>query len=333
MQHMSLLVEIFRGIFFLAVLAISSEFLAKGAEILEKKFGAGFVGSVILGFVTMLPELVFVLVAVRAGESDVAVGSAVGGNILLFTIGLGLVILLALWKHGEMIQLSHLMRDDFFYLFASSLFLIFAALDGSFGIVDGVILVIMYLAFIGHQYWETKKYPAGTHPKDAKQPDVGHKDEIESKTLKYIVFFIIGTFGILWAAEPFVESIVQISHETGIPALFLSLVISPLASEMPEKISALILTLNSMTGAEMAVANFVGSKIQANTLLFGGMVLYFISLNGVALVISSVFLDIMVAIITTLVGTYVLLDLKLKKSEGILISFLYLVAVTVVYFT
>ncbi len=312
------------------VLAVSSEFLAKGAEVLETKFGAGFVGSVILGFITMLPELVFVMVAIRAGESDVAVGSAVGGNILLFTIGLGLVILLAIWRHGEHIHLSHLMRDDFFYLFISSLYLIFASLDGSFGFFDGIVLCILYLAFVIHQYWETRRYPEGIHPKDNRETKP-EKEEKEIKITKNILFFIIGTIGILWAAEPFVESIVEISIETGIPALFLSLVISPIASEMPEKISSLILTLNSMTGAEMAVANFVGSKIQANTLLFGSMVLYFISLNGTPLSVTKVFLDIMVAIITTLVGTFILIDLKLKKKEGLLILILYLVAIFVVY--
>lgn len=330
---MSLVIEILKGLFYLTVLAVSSEFLAKGAEILEKKFGAGFVGSVILGFVTMLPELVFVLVAVRAGESDVALGSAVGGNILLFTIGLGLVIMLALWRHGEHIQLSHLMRDDFLYLFVSSLYLIFAALDGQFGLIDGIVLTLLYVLFVGHQYWETRKFPEGFHPKDTRKASEEEKgDEGETKMGKYILFFLIGTVGILWAAEPFVEAIVEISIETGISALFLSLVISPIASEMPEKISALILTLHSMTGAEMAVANFVGSKIQANTLLFGGMILYFMNLNSTPMPVGDTFLDIMVAIITTLVGTYVLLDLKLHRKEGIIISVLYVIAILVVYF-
>ncbi|MCH8908222.1 MAG: hypothetical protein IH840_14125 [Candidatus Heimdallarchaeota archaeon] len=52
---MSLATIILIGIFWLVVLSVASEFLALGAEVLSTVFGAGFVGSVILGFITMLP--------------------------------------------------------------------------------------------------------------------------------------------------------------------------------------------------------------------------------------------------------------------------------------
>ena len=58
----------------LIVISLASELLARGSEVLEHKFGPNFVGSVILGFITMLPELIFVLVAVFAMQPDVAVG-------------------------------------------------------------------------------------------------------------------------------------------------------------------------------------------------------------------------------------------------------------------
>lgn len=49
----------------LIIFAVASELLAKGSEILEIKFGTGFTGSVVLGFITMLPELIFLLVAMH----------------------------------------------------------------------------------------------------------------------------------------------------------------------------------------------------------------------------------------------------------------------------
>ncbi len=336
MHFMSLVLAILKAVFFLIVLALSSELLAKGAEILEDRFGAGFVGSVILGFITMLPELIFVLIAVKASEVDVALGSAIGGNILLFTFGLGLVILLAFWKHGQAIQISRLLRDDLAYLFVSSIIILIFAFDHKFQLLDGLILIGIYLVFIIHQYWETKKYPMGYHPDDkqySKTIENANMDKTEKKNMKQSIFyFIIGGVGILVAAEPFVESLVEISFETGIPALFLSLIISPLASEMPEKISALILTIKSMTGAEMAVANFIGSKIQANSLLFGAMIVYFFYLNDSAFPVGDSFIDIMITILVTILGVYVFLDLKLNKKEGILVFILYILSLIVLYF-
>lgn len=92
---MSLLLLIVYSLLLLIIMSVASEFLALRSEILEVKFGAGFVGSVILGFITMLPELLFVLIAINEGQVDVAVGSAIGGNILIFTFGYGMVIFIA----------------------------------------------------------------------------------------------------------------------------------------------------------------------------------------------------------------------------------------------
>ncbi|MFX1513345.1 MAG: sodium:calcium antiporter, partial [Promethearchaeota archaeon] len=62
---------------FLILMSIAAILISEGAEILEKVFGIGFVGAVILGFITTAPELVFVIVAASRVETyEVAVGSA-----------------------------------------------------------------------------------------------------------------------------------------------------------------------------------------------------------------------------------------------------------------
>ncbi len=317
---MSLLLVSLWALFLLIMLGVSSEFLAKGSEILEKKFGSGFTGSVILGFITMLPELIFVIAAVKKMEYDVALGSAVGGNILLFTIGFGMVILLAYYKHKEIIQLPKTMKDDLWYLLIATIYLLLTSLKGSFNLIDGIVLFGAYIVFVAHQYIETRNI------------ENEHKEETTSKQWgKSIALMLIGTIGLLLTAEPFVESIIEVSDLTGIPALVLALIISPIASELPEKISAFSLSVKSLKGAEVAVANFIGSKVQASTLLFGAMIIYKYILTGSEFVIGENFIQLMLAVLTTLVGVWISYDLRLKLKEGALVVFLYVVSVALVF--
>jgi len=317
-NDMVLLIVSLWVLFLLFALAVSSEFLAKGSEILEKKFGSGFTGSVIFGFITMLPELIFVLVAVKKMEYDVALGSAVGGNILLFTVGFGMVILVAYYKHKEIITLPITMKDDLWYLLIATLYILFTSLKGSFTIIDGIILILLYVIFVTHQYIETRRL----------------EQEAEEETTPRqwamsITFIVIGAIGLLITAEPFVDSIIEVSNLTGISSLILALIISPIASELPEKISAFSLSSKSLKGAEVAVANFIGSKVQASTLLFGTMIIYKLAFKGASFYIGSKFTQLLVAVLTTLVGVLVAYDLRLKLTEGILVTLLYIVSVAV----
>ncbi|MHA2253259.1 MAG: sodium:calcium antiporter [Candidatus Kariarchaeaceae archaeon] len=316
---MSLVSLILIALGLLLIIVFASELLVLGAEILEHKFGAGFVGSVILGFITMLPELLFVLVAINEDETDIAVGSAVGGNILLFTLGYGLVILIAYIKHKEIITLQPTMRDDLWYLLISAFYLLIASLDRKFTIFDGVVLSLAYIVFVLHQYWESKKIS-----EEKGDPGLTRKQWIRST-----IFMVAGGLLIIGAAEPFVHNIVDISEEIAISAVILALIISPLASEMPEKISAFVLANKSMAGAEVAVANFIGSKVQTGTLLFGSMILFHIwKDNGQdTLVVTDSMFQIFVAVFTTITGVMVTYDLKLKLKEGIFVVILYFVSI------
>ena len=65
---MSLASAIIIAFILIVIISFASELLALGSEVLEHKFGPSFVGSVLLGFITMLPELIFVIVA-RASTS------------------------------------------------------------------------------------------------------------------------------------------------------------------------------------------------------------------------------------------------------------------------
>lgn len=317
------------AILLLVMMSIAAELIAKGAEILEHKFGAGFVGSVVLGFITTFPELVFVIIAVLNVKYDVAIGSAIGGNILLFTFGYGAVIILTYVKHGEGINLKNIhIRDDLWYLLISCIAIVLFALDGIFQWWEGIILILFYVAYIVQQFFEARRYRIFPEEKEFVKEDlVTQKDWFKSG-----LFLIIGCIILLITAHPFVEAIGELSHEIGITALFLALVISPIASELPEKISAFIMTSKDLTGAEMSIANFIGSKVQNNSLLFGLMIL--IASWGVGIPITDSTKDILLLLVmtlTTILGVKLTYDLRLNPREGLFAIAMYVVAIALVF--
>lgn len=88
--------------------------------------------------------------------------------------------------------------------------------------------------------------------------------------------FVAGTIGIVIGAGPFIHSLEGFSAEIGISVIVLAVIISPIAGEMPEKISLMILARKGALGASIAIANVLGSKILNNTFLlavavFGAM--------------------------------------------------------------
>jgi cation:H+ antiporter len=89
----------------------------------------------------------------------------------------------------------------------------------------------------------------------------------QKQLIKSGIIFVIGTIGIFLGAEPFIKSLENVSIEIGVSAIILSVVISPIAGEMPEKISLMLLARKGAQGTSIAIANVLGSKILNNTLL------------------------------------------------------------------
>ena len=100
--------------------------------------------------------------------------------------------------------------------------------------------------------------------------------DFDRQMIKATLTFVAGTAGILIGAEPFIHSLEGFSVDIGISAVILAVIISPIAGEMPEKISLMLLARKGADGPSIAIANVLGSKILNNTLLlavaiFGAM--------------------------------------------------------------
>jgi cation:H+ antiporter len=301
----------------LLILTGAAALLSYGAEVLAERYGANFTGSIVLALITTLPEYMLVIWASIKGLYHEAVGSAVGSCTLLITLGYGSIILFATSrisrKPVKVVKLSKSTQVDALYLLVTALVAFALAWEGNgFDLKDAVILVLMFVAYILHVAKGAVKF--------ARENAVG--DHAPGGILRSVSLLVIGGVVIFFASKPFVDSMVALAHHLGVSPVTIFIILGPLASEMPEKITAYITVIRDGKLAEISVCNFIGSKVNHNSLLLGTMPIIALlqGRDGVPGIISLPFI-IMTAL--TVVATVSLSRRKLERWEGVMFVLLY----------
>jgi cation:H+ antiporter len=259
----------------------ASFLLSYGAEHLSMRYGAKFVGRTLLSVATTLPEIAIVTYAAAAGSYGVAIGAGLGSNLLMMTLGLAIMLLIATTRLSKAplkgVDVTTFKLDKIFLL-ATALISAVLFIDG-FNYVDGFIFTGMFGAYLFVALIEMKSESKAKKEERAIEPThkvvtVNENKSAQSSLLgrpmtKAVLAFAAGTAGIFLGAEPFIHSLEGFSVEAGVSVIVLAVIISPIAGEMPEKISMMLLARKGAAGASIAVANVLGSKILNNTLLLG----------------------------------------------------------------
>lgn len=299
--------------FFVIFIAIfvSAELLAKGADELEDFLGQDITGGIILGFLTALPETIFVIVASLEGSFDVALGSAIGGNVLLFTLGIGLVGLFYALKWRSTLQISSEYSVENVFLIISSVAMLLVLIYGKLDIISGLLLILIYIIYV--VYRVIKFRGEGGSRK-------------EGNLVKPIIFIIAGGILLVVFSHYFVDYINEISTMFNVPAIWLSLLIAPIAGELEEKISAFRLIQMSKDGGSLSILSFVGSKIENATVLLGIIGLFTDYKLQVALP------EYISALVANIIAIYVLFDKRLRTIESTILIGVYIVMVILSFY-
>lgn len=265
---MTLVSLVFLGLILsLAIILLSCELFTNGIEWLGKelKLGDGVVGSIFSAVGTCLPETMIPIIAIlfgTAGENsvDIGVGAILGAPFMLSTLaffvtGLSAIVFWNKRKTGSkmLVNSEILSRDIKFFIIVYSI-----------GIIAGFVKIqaLKYLisaGLIGLYIY----YIMLTVSNDAASE--GELDDLylskylglKTKLSSILLQVVIALAGIVFGAEIFVENIEIISTNFGISALILSLIITPIATELPEKFNSIIwvskkkdtLALGNITGA------------------------------------------------------------------------------------
>ena len=226
--------------------------------------GEGAVGSLLAAVGTALPESLIPVVAVLSGgESEqVAIGAIVGAPFMLGTVAMLVVGASALAFRRRRGSGSEVTADDRSVRRDLGFFLPCFAIGIGLGLIDStpihiagaVGLLIAYGAYARR----TVRHSGESEDVDELKPlTFDPSKEDPPRNIEIVAQLAVGLLMIVGGAELFVEEVVTVAEALGISALVLSLVLAPLATELPEKLNSVLwmrrdkdtLAVGNITGA------------------------------------------------------------------------------------
>jgi cation:H+ antiporter len=237
------------------IILTAAELFTNSVEWFGHRLGIseGAVGSVLAAVGTAMPETMIPIIAIvfsgSAEHEEIGVGAILGAPFLLSTAafavtGFGVLAYSKRRSTGNILQLdAQIIKRDLGYFFVVYSFAIVASFlpwhPAKIAVV--VILLCLYCFYL----YRTFNDPSdAVQEEDVLAPLYGHRligGGITSPHTGLIVFQLLVALGLMiGGAQLFVTGIQDIAEHIGVPALALSLVLAPLATELPEKVNSVI---------------------------------------------------------------------------------------------
>ncbi len=237
------------------VILVGAELFTNSVEWFGHRLGLGHgpIGSIFAAVGTALPETMIPLIAiVFVGSSDahsIGVGAILGAPFMLSTAafavtGLGVLGYARRRTHGrEMFLDATLIRRDLGYFFVVYVLAIASSFLPWHGpkIAVAVVLLCLYGLYVFRTFAHESEEVLGSEDELEPLRVWSLAGRLGSPPLNIIVFQLLLSLGaIVGGAELFVTSLESVAHDLSVPPLALALIISPLATELPEKFNSII---------------------------------------------------------------------------------------------
>jgi len=256
----------------LTILAGANIF-TNGIEWLGKRLNLseGAVGSVLAAVGTAMPETMVPVIAILFGPGgnahEVGIGAILGAPFMLSTLAFGVVgvskMVYCRCQDDKSIDCKHsiLMRDlKFFILFYS--IAVAAAFIPSYTLKVPVALSLV----AGYIYYVKKTLRDGDDLSEADLPPLTFWRKNPRPPLAVILVQIGFSLALIaGGANYFVGALGELATSIMVPALILSLIITPVATELPEKFNSIIWVKGGKD--TLAMGNITGAMVFQSTIL------------------------------------------------------------------
>jgi cation:H+ antiporter len=265
---------------FLIVILIAAEVFTNALEHLGEKLGIseGVTGSLFAAVGTALPETSVPLLALMAGTSDahlneeIGVGAILGAPLMLSTLSISLLAFAVLKNrkaHGHFHpEKTGLKRDLNFFIVAFgfatlALFVPHEVKAVRYGI--GFVMVMIYFIYIMLTLRASKHLVADGHATEAESPMFLCRLGLPNHMVVVMGQLLIGLALLIAGAKGFISGIEGASALLGITPLLLSLLVIPIATELPEKVNSILWVRKGKD--TLAFGNITGALVFQGTLL------------------------------------------------------------------
>ena len=270
----------------LLVILAGAELFTNGVEWVGEGFGLseGAVGSVLAAVGTALPETLLPIIAIISGQEtgeDIGIGAILGAPFMLTTLAM-VVIAVAVFVFARggrrsldlSIQTTVIRQDLGYFLVMYSLAVIAGLLQ-----IKAIDYALVVMLLVGYAYYVRRHFQSGGEEETEAGGEI-HPLYLwgalrwfrrglpawsaDRSVAAPFVQVGIALGLIILGAEIFVSSVSDIGRAAGIPPLAFSLLVAPLATELPEKFNSVLwvrrrkdtLAMGNMTGAMVFQSSF-----------------------------------------------------------------------------
>ncbi|HEX7720022.1 MAG TPA: calcium/sodium antiporter, partial [Woeseiaceae bacterium] len=236
----------------LVLLVLGADRFVHGAASTARNLGVAplLIGLTVVALATSAPEILVSIVASLRGDPELAIGNAIGSNIVNIGLVLGGVALIRPIK-----LTSETLRSEMPALLAVTLLAVTLFLDAYLSRIDGIVLLI---ALVIVMVWLTR---LGLRSAENDPITAEYDAEIpRDVSMKMAIFWLaVGLAILLVGAELMVKGAIDIARTLGVSEVVIGIVLVAFATSLPELAVSLISAIKGEYG--LAIGNVVGSNI------------------------------------------------------------------------
>jgi cation:H+ antiporter len=274
-----------------------ASWLVDGASRLALRLGVSpmVVGLVVVGFGTSMPEFAVSVRAALVGSGGLSLGNAVGSNIMNLLLVLGLAAVL---KPIHVVGGERVLRRDLVFGLVPALLIIVAAWNGFIGRPLAVILLVVFVSFVGLALRQAQAESTG-------------RTVVKGRPLNHLTLTVVGIAVLVLGSELMVRGGIELARRFGISEAVIGLTLVAFGTSLPELATSVVAALKGES--EISIGNVLGSNIFNLGLVVGTA----FTINPAAVPTFVIRQDLPLLILATfIVGKIVVRDGRISRGEG-----------------
>lgn len=291
-----------------------ADFFVEGSSAVAKKVKVPslIIGMTIVAMGTSLPECAVSVTASITNNNALAVSNVVGSNIFNLMVVCGACALFA----PLAVQVGTLKKEFPFSILVGVLLLVLGYIGMEVGHVDGVILLVLFAAFLFWMVQSAKKArAAGEALEIEEEEEAEHLADLP--VWKCIVYIVLGAAAIAIGGDFVVDSASEIAADFGLSPNLIGLTIVALGTSLPELVTSIVAARKKE--ADMALGNVIGSNI-FNVLFVLGIAA---TISPVAFIMENVIDIVILTIMSVVVLIFAWSKKQIGRIEGIVMLLAY----------
>lgn len=285
------------------LLVKGSDLFVDGSASVARLLGipAVIVGLTIVSMGTSAPEAAVSITAGFKGSNEIAISNLLGSNTFNMLCVAGLSAAITPFAVDRLI-----LKRDFPVCLGIMAVTIIMCLDGVVSRIDGIILLVMFVAYISFLVYSA-----------IKNRETSDDEEKTLSPLKSVIFIIIGLAAIIAGGQLVVSSAQKIALAFGMSETLVGVTIVAIGTSLPELVTSVIAAKKGQSG--IAIGNVVGSSIFNLAFVLGMSS----TANAVA-VVPEAFIDAGIMLGVNALGfVFCLTGKKLARREGVALLCIY----------